>query len=150
MLGKILKYFKLNVPDAITYGLQPTIQNSSKRGWIIPPMGTPDDPLKPWAIAVALPFALLCFILLFIESQVAEMIISGPDRKLKKGVSYHLNMIVIGMLNGLLSLFGCPWICAASVRTLTHLNAVTIQSQNHAPGEKPKIIGAYEQRITGL
>lgn len=113
-------------------------------------MGTEDHPLTKWAIGAALPFAILCFILLFIESQVAEMIISGPDRKLQKGVSYHLNMLVIGILNGILSLFGCPWICAASVRTLTHLNAVTIQSQNHAPGEKPKIIGAHEQRLTGL
>ena len=113
-------------------------------------MGTADFPLKTWAIGVALPFAILCFILLFIESQVAEMIISGQDRKLKKGVSYHLNMLVIGILNGFLSLFGCPWICAASVRTLTHLNAVTISSTNHAPGEKPKIVGAHEQRLTGL
>ena len=137
------------MPDAIKLGgIYPT--DRSKRGWLIHPMGTAEHPLTHWAIGAALPFALLCFILLFIESQVAEMIISGPDRKLQKGVSYHLNMFVIGIMNGFLSLFGCPWICAASVRTLTHLNAVTISSQNHAPGEKPKIIGAHEQRLTGL
>ena len=75
---------------------------------------------------------------------------SGPDRKLKKGVSYHLNMLVVGVLNGFLSLMGCPWICAASVRTLTHLNSVTIMSTNYAPGEKSQIVGAREQRITGF
>ena len=65
-------------------------------------------------------------------------IFQGADRKLQKGVSYHINMLVIGVLNGFLSLFGCPWLCAASVRTLTHINAVTLMSTNHAPGEKPK------------
>ena len=59
-------------------------------------------------------------------------------------------MLVIGLINGCLSVFGCPWICAASVRTLTHINAVTIMSQNDAPGEKQKIVGAREQRITAL
>lgn len=69
---------------------------------------------------------------------------------MKKGVSYHLNMFIIGIINGLLSVFGCPWICAASVRTLTHLNAVTVMSTNNAPGEKAKIVGAREQRLTGF
>ena len=59
-------------------------------------------------------------------------------------------MLVIGLINGVLSVFGCPWICAASVRTLTHINAVTQMSQNDAPGEKSKIVGAREQRLTGL
>ena len=61
-----------------------------------------------------------------------------------------MNMLIVGLLNGVLSVFGCPWICAASVRTLTHLNAVTVMSTNYAPGEKPQIIGAREQRITGF
>ena len=59
-------------------------------------------------------------------------------------------MLIVGLINGCLPVFGCPWICAASVRTLTHLNAVTQVSQNVAPGEKPKITGAREQRLTGL
>ena len=123
-------------------------------GWLINPMGTDDHPIHGVEIGIALPFAILCYILIFVESQLAEMIISGPDRKLKKGVSYHLDIFVIGTMNGLLSVFGCPWLCAASVRTLTHVNALTItggfDGAKLAPGEEPIIIGAYEQRVSGL
>ena len=38
---------------------------------------TTEVPFKPAAIGWAMLFAVLCFILLFIESQVSELIISG-------------------------------------------------------------------------
>ena len=38
------------------------------------------------------------------------------------------------------AIIGAPWMCAAAVRSLTHLNAVTVMSTTHAPGEKPRII----------
>lgn len=148
---------RLNVPDAFTDGIVPTSQELRQDfgggglgGWWINPMGTEKHPIRGVEIGIALPFAVLCFILIFVESQLAEMIISGPDRKLQKGVSYHLNIFVIGSLNGILSIFGLPWVCAASVRTLTHLNAVTKTGGQLAPGEQEKVIGAHEQRLTGF
>ncbi|CBY15064.1 unnamed protein product [Oikopleura dioica] len=160
-LGSTVYSPKLTVPDAFKDGIVPTDRalrveygGNLLGGWLINPMGTNDHPIHGVEIGIALPFAILCYILIFVESQLAEMIISGPDRKLKKGVSYHLDIFVVGTMNGLLSVFGCPWLCAASVRTLTHVNALTItggfDGAKLAPGEEPIIIGAYEQRISGF
>ena len=57
-------------------------------GWVIHPLDpflkfnetsgeTTEVPFKPAAIGWAILFAFLCFILLFVESQVAELLISG-------------------------------------------------------------------------
>ena len=56
------------------------------------------------------------------------------------------------MLNSLVRsrmLYSCQTWCCTKTQ-LTHINAVTIMSQNDAPGEKQKIVGAREQRITAL
>lgn len=37
-------------------------------------------------------------------------------------------------------MLGAPWICAATVRSVAHVSAVTIMSRTHAPGDKPHII----------
>ena len=37
--------------------------------------------------------------------------------------------------------------CAATIRSVSH---DTVMSTNHAPGEKPKLIGVNEQRVSNL
>ena len=37
-----------------------------------------------------------------------------------------------------------------SVRSVTHVSALTVFSKNMAPGEKPKLDGVLEQRVTGI
>ena len=50
------------------------------------------------------------------------MIVSKKERNLKKGTGFHLNILLIGILNAIMSLFGMPWICAATLRSITHTN----------------------------
>lgn len=45
---------------------------------------------------------------------------------------------------------GAPWMCAATVRSVAHVSAVTVMSRTHAPGEKPHLIEVKEQRVSGL
>lgn len=45
---------------------------------------------------------------------------------------------------------GAPWCSAASVRSLTHVSAVTVMSRTHAPGDKPHIVEVKEQRVSAL
>lgn len=54
------------------------------------------------------------------------------------------------LLNLCCGLVGAPWCSAASVRSLTHVNAVTIMSRTHAPGDKPHIVEVKEQRVSSL
>lgn len=95
-------------------------------------------------------------------------IVSSKERKLKKGSGYHLNLMVLGILNVVLSGLGMPWVCCAAVRSITHTNrldhlmntaspietdllfvcSLTVMSSKLAPGEKPHIEGVREQRVT--
>ncbi|KAG5882668.1 hypothetical protein JTB14_024477, partial [Gonioctena quinquepunctata] len=130
---------KLNVPE----GLSPS--DTAKRGWYISPNGVPI-----WIMfASAIP-AMLVYILLFMETHISELIISKPERKLKKGSGLHLDIVIICLINIICGFAGFPWICAAAVRSIVHTSALTVMSRTHAPGEKPHLIEVKEQRLSAL
>lgn len=69
---------------------------------------------------------------------------------LQKGSGFHLDLLLIVAMGGFFALFGLPWLAAATVRSVTHANALTVMSKAVAPGDKPKIQEVKEQRVTGL
>ncbi|KAJ8957007.1 hypothetical protein NQ318_012174 [Aromia moschata] len=78
--------------------------DSENRGWFIPP-GT----------------------------HISELIISKPERKLKKGSGLHLDIVIVCLTNIMCGFFGFPWLCAAAVRSIVHTSALTVMSRTHAP-----------------
>lgn len=78
------------------------------------------------------------------------MIVSKKERRLVKGSGFHLDLLLIVILGAFCPLFGLPWLTAATVRSVTHVNALTVMSKATAPGEKPMIQEVKEQRLTGL
>ncbi|KAJ7322124.1 hypothetical protein JRQ81_018411 [Phrynocephalus forsythii] len=134
---------KLSVPHGFS------VTDPEKRGWVINPLGQ-EHPFPVWMmVASALP-ALLVFILIFMETQITTLIISKKERKLQKGSGFHLDLLLIVGMGGFCALFGLPWLAAATVRSVTHANALTVMSKAVAPGDKPKIQEVKEQRVTGL
>ncbi|XP_043360796.1 anion exchange protein 3 isoform X1 [Dermochelys coriacea] len=134
---------KLNVPTGLS------VTSPQKRGWFIHPLGS-RQAFPMWMMfASAIP-ALLVFILIFMETQITILIVSKKERKLLKGSGFHLDLLLIGTMGGLCALFGLPWLTAATVRSVTHVNALTVMSKAIAPGEKPKIEEVKEQRVTGV
>lgn len=79
-----------------------------------------------------------------------RLIISKKERMLQKGSGFHLDLLLIVAMGGICALFGLPWLAAATVRSVTHANALTVMSKAVAPGDKPKIQEVKEQRVTGL
>lgn len=69
---------------------------------------------------------------------------------LVKGSGFHLDLLLIVVLGGTSAVFGLPWMAAATVRSVTHVNALTVMSKAVAPGDKPRIQEVKEQRVTGL
>lgn len=67
-----------------------------------------------------------------------------------KGSGFHLDLLLIVVLGGTSAIFGLPWMAAATVRSVTHVNALTVMSKAVAPGDKPRIQEVKEQRVTGL
>ncbi|XP_055612250.1 band 3 anion transport protein isoform X5 [Uranotaenia lowii] len=130
---------KLSVPE----GLSPS--DETRRGWVIPLDGVPG-----WLPFVAGIPAILVYILIFMETHISELIVDKPERGLKKGSGLHMDIVLLCFLNTVCGFFGMPWHCAATVRSVTHVSAVTIMSRTHAPGESPHITDVKEQRISGF
>ena len=101
-------------------------------------------------IAIGLLPAICVSILLFMETELTGVLLNKRKNKLKKGCGYNLDLFVMGGLTGLCSVLGLPWMCAATVRSVQHQNALAIMSRSHAPGERPYLLHIKEQRLTNL
>ncbi|TSK82138.1 Anion exchange protein 2 [Bagarius yarrelli] len=134
---------KLSVPDGFN------VTSPKKRGWLINPLGS-DGQFPVWMMAASILPALLVFILIFMETQITTLIVSKKERMLVKGSGFHLDLLIIVAVGGITALFGLPWLAAATVRSVTHANALTVMSKAVAPGDKPRIQEVKEQRVTGL
>ncbi|XP_041699704.1 anion exchange protein 3-like isoform X3 [Coregonus clupeaformis] len=134
---------KLNVPSGFS------VTSPDKRGWFISPFGDL-KPFPAWMMGASVVPALLVFILIFMETQITSLIVSKKERRLVKGSGFHLDLLLIVTLGAMCPLLGLPWLTAATVRSVTHVNALTVMSKATAPGEKPVIQEVKEQRVTGL
>ncbi|XP_016382908.1 anion exchange protein 3-like, partial [Sinocyclocheilus rhinocerous] len=134
---------KLNVPSGFS------VTSPDKRSWFISPFGD-KQPFPVWMMGASVIPALLVFILIFMETQITTLIVSKKERHLVKGSGFHLDLLLIVTLGAICPLFGLPWLTAATVRSVTHVNALTVMSKAIAPGEKPMIQEVKEQRVTGM
>lgn len=108
---------KLKVPD----GISPS--DPERRGWLIP-----WGPVESWLPFACVIPAFLVFILIFMETQISELIVGKAERGLKKGNGLHWDIVLLCLCNTVCGIFGMPWHCAATVRSVTHVSAVTIMS----------------------
>ncbi|TNN28248.1 Band 3 anion exchange protein [Liparis tanakae] len=142
---------KLVVPKGLT------VSNPSRRGWLINPFGE-HRAFPVWVMFACCVPALLVFILIFLESQITtespptsihhvtsvnSLIVSTPERKMIKGSGFHFDLLLLVGMGGLSAIFGVPWLSAATVRSVTHANALTVMSK----GPKPVIEKVVEQRM---
>uniref|UniRef100_A0A8C0QDK6 Anion exchange protein n=1 Tax=Canis lupus familiaris TaxID=9615 RepID=A0A8C0QDK6_CANLF len=134
---------KLSVPSGFS------VTAPEKRGWVINPLGE-NSSFPVWMMVASLLPAILVFILIFMETQITTLIISKKERMLQKGSGFHLDLLLIVAMGGICALFGLPWLAAATVRSVTHANALTVMSKAVAPGDKPKIQEVKEQRVRTL
>lgn len=109
---------KLSVPE----GLSPS--DPTRRGWLI----SLEIEQKWLPFAAGIP-AILVYILAFMETHISELIVDKPERGLKKGSGLHWDIVLLCFLNAFCGMFGMPWHCAATVRSVTHVSAVTIMSR---------------------
>ncbi|XP_022249553.1 anion exchange protein 2-like [Limulus polyphemus] len=150
LLMVLLDYFVKNVYTqklSVTEELHHSY--TLEKSWIISPLGLV-KPISVRQIFSAFIAALLIFILLFLEIQITELIINKKERKLKKGSGFHLDLMLISYMQIGCALIGGPWVCAATIRSLSHVISLTVLSKTHAPGEVPYVVEVKEQRLTNL
>ncbi len=108
-----------------------------------------DDDLPIWWIFLSIIPAMLTFVLLFLEHNIAQRLINRADHKLKKPVGYHLDMLLLGLVTIGFSIFGLPWIVAGSVRSVSHLRALSNLEEWESDGIRhERVVSVREQRVT--
>jgi mannitol/fructose-specific phosphotransferase system IIA component (Ntr-type) len=108
--------------------------------------------LPVWARFAAAGPALLVTVLVFLDQNITARIVNTPDHRLHKGEAYHLDLGVVGLLMAFCSLFGLPWLVAATVRSLNHVRSLaTIEEVVSPTGEtRERVVHVRENRVTGL
>jgi mannitol/fructose-specific phosphotransferase system IIA component (Ntr-type) len=129
----------LPAPDSIA----PTIE----RSWFVNPLDAPR-----WVWFAALGPAILAAVLVYLDQNITARLVNSPDNKLLKGPAYHLDLAVMGVLIAACSLFGLPWLVAATVRSLNHVRSLaTVENVVTGKGEsKERVLHVRETRLTGL
>jgi mannitol/fructose-specific phosphotransferase system IIA component (Ntr-type) len=104
-----------------------------------------------WIRFAAIVPAILATVLIFLSQNITARLVNSPQNRLRKGESYHLDLAVIGGLVGLCSLFGWPWMVAATVRSLAHVRSLAVAEEVVGPrGQSSEIIHVAENRISGI
>merc|ERR1719397_24813 len=138
---------KLTVPEGLG------VTNQTHRGWFIPPLGETrneeDNYLEVWAVFAGFLPAILLYLLLFIETHICELIMMEKTKE-EKGAGLHLDIVILSLINLGCGLFGGPWICAATVRAVAHVSALTVHATSGIPGETQKAVGVRDQRVSFL
>jgi len=132
---------KFGVPTLVVPG---SFQLSEGRDFLVPLFNVP----VATRFISALP-ALLLTALFFMDQNISLRVVNNPDKKLKKGEAYNIDMIALGGITALLSLFGLPWMCGATVQSMNHVKAMTRMkfNQNTQTVEVEKVT---ETRTTGF
>ncbi len=104
-----------------------------------------------WVKFAAAGPAALATVLIFLSQNITARLVNSPENRLEKGESYHWDLAVIGMLVGLCSLFGWPWMVAATVRSLAHVRALSAVEEKVGSNQThEQIIHVIENRVTGV
>ena len=120
---------------------------TSGRPWTVDLWQTPT-----WVRWAAAGPALFVTVLVYLDQNITARIVNSPDHHLQKGQAYHLDLGVVGLLMAVCSLFGLPWLVAATVRSLNHVRSLATTEEVISPGgeTRDRIIHVRENRLTGL
>ncbi|GJM24234.1 MAG: hypothetical protein DHS20C16_06490 [Phycisphaerae bacterium] len=139
LLGDQIELPSLNAPEK--FG------TTNERPWIVNPF---EGPMWSWFAAIGP--AILATVLIFLSHNITGRLLNNPDNKLQRGAAYHWDLAVVGLLVGVCSIFGWPWLVAATVRSLAHLRSLATVEEVVSPGgdRQERVLHVNENRITGI
>jgi hypothetical protein len=116
------------------------------RPWFVDVMALP-----AWAIAASTIPALMATILLFLDQNITTRLVNARSHKLIKGPGFHLDLLVVGLITAACSLFGLPWIVAATVHALNHVKSLaTVETVGSGAHARDQIVSVRENRVSPL
>lgn len=142
IVAMTLVAFGLHPVALDTLAVPDTFTTTSGRSWFVNPL---EAPVWVW-FAAAVP-AFLVSVLLFLDQNITVRLVNSRDHRLHKGGGYHLDLFLVGILTGVCSLLGLPWMVAATVRSLNHVRALATSETHHG---KDVIVKVCENRVSAL
>lgn len=144
-LMTIMTLFALSMPsvELSVPAIPETFGTTTGRAWMIDLFSIPT-----WLILFCIGPAILVTVLLFLDQNITTRLVNNPAYSLKKGGGYHMDLGVVGILVVVASLFGLPWIVAATVHSLNHVKSLSTEVEV-AEGAPPSSI-VTENRVSGL
>lgn len=117
-----------------------TFSLAGGRPLLVPLMAT----TPAFRLAAIIP-ALLLTCLFFLDQNISVRVVNSPIHRLKKGPGYHLDILVLAICTLACSLVGLPWMCAGTVQSLAHVQALAEIESNNG---REQIVSVQENRLT--
>ncbi|XP_014779810.1 solute carrier family 4 member 11 [Octopus bimaculoides] len=90
-------------------------------------------------------------LLFFMDQNISAALVNAPQNKMKKGTAYHWDLFVVGVINGVLSLFAFPWLHAALPHSPLHVLALADVEERVDQGHVYQtIVNVRETRLTAI
>jgi hypothetical protein len=116
------------------------------RPWLVDLTSAPT-----WLWFAAIGPAILAVVLLFLDQNITTRLVNASHHKLRKGSGYHLDLFIVGLIVAVGSIFGLPWIVAATVHSLNHVRSLADHQVSETDGERRETITSVrENRISPL
>ena len=119
-----------------------TFQPTNGRDWYVGLSGLPT-----WAIFLSIIPATMGMLLVWLDNNITFRLVNSPDHKLTKGTAYHWDTMITGIFIAIASLFGLPWLVAATVRSLLMVKSLATSEDI---GGKSRIVHVNDNRFTGF
>ncbi len=140
---------QIGTPEGIelrTANVPETFAPSVDRPWLVDMFSLP-----PWVWFSTILPAAMATILLYLDQNITTRLVNAPKNRLKKGGGFHLDLAVVGVITVVGSLFGLPWMVAATVHALNHVKSLATHEVTKVDGETREVIkGVRENRVSPL
>jgi len=125
---------KLQIPE--------TFETTSGRPWLIDIFK-----IEKWVIFATILPALLATLLVYLDQNITARIVNAGKHKLRKRPGFHWDLVLVGIAIGVVSIFGLPWLVAATVRALSNVYALAVYKEEK-PGRQREIKYIHENRVS--
>lgn len=143
------KEIQIGTPEGVALRVADVPQKfgpSMEREWLVDMFSVP-----VWVWFASIIPALMATILLYLDQNITTRLVNSPGNRLQKGAGFHLDLLVVGFITLVGSLFGLPWMVAATVHALNHVKSLATQETVQLGGEtRERIKEVRENRISAL
>ncbi|TRY61185.1 hypothetical protein TCAL_17215 [Tigriopus californicus] len=90
-------------------------------------------------------------LLFFMDQNISAAMVNSPDNRLQKGNAYHWDLLVVGLINAFLCIFGFPFLHAVLPHSPLHVKCLADTEERVENGYvKDIVVRVRETRLTNL